>query len=143
MVETTPRIVHDAMGVHDKQGYDYMNGHIVLLQAEMYRKKKSAQKNMSASKTDFCHLAPGEIKKQHPVFKFPFEIEDVFYDVTGNHVTPKVYGGQIYKDTPPHACFYLKRFNREANSQPVHYQPTGIMPDNTRRRPDRKEPSEE
>jgi hypothetical protein len=99
---------------------------------------------MSASKTDFGHLAPGEMKKEHPVFKFPFEIEDVFYDVTGKHATPKVYGGQRSKDTPPHAFFYLKRFNREAmNSQPVRYQPTGIMPDNTRRRPDGEEPSEE
>jgi hypothetical protein len=110
------------MGVYYNQGYDSMHGHAVLIQAEMDRKKKSAQKKMSASKTDFGHLAPGEMKKEHPVFKFPFEIEDVFYYVTGNLVTPKVYGGQISKDTPPHAIFYLKRLNREANSQPVlHY----------------------
>jgi hypothetical protein len=84
------------------------------------------------------------MKKEHPVFKFPFEIEDVFYDVTGNHVTPKCYGGQRSKDTPPpHAFFYLKRLNREAkNSQPVRYQPTRIMPYNARRRPDGEEPSE-
>jgi hypothetical protein len=43
----------------------------------------------------------------------------------------------------PHAFFYLKRLNREANSQSVRYKPTGIMPDNTRRRPDREEPNEE
>jgi hypothetical protein len=37
----------------------------------------------------------------------------------------------------------MKRLNREANnSQPVRYQPTGIMPGNTRRHPDREEPSE-
>jgi hypothetical protein len=46
--------------------------------------------------------------------------------------------------TRPPYIFYLKRFDREAmNSQPVRYQPTGIMPDNTHRRPDREEPSEE
>jgi hypothetical protein len=83
-----------------------MNGHVMLLQAEMDRKKKSAQKKMSASKTDFGHLAPSEMKKEHPVFKLPFEIKDVFYDVTGNHVTPKVYGGQRSKDMPP-PCFFL------------------------------------
>jgi hypothetical protein len=140
MVETTPRIFYDAMGVYYKQGYDSMNGHVMLLQAEMDRKNKSAQKKMAASETDLGHLAPGEKKKEHPVFKFPFEIEDVFYDVVGNHVTPKVYGGKISKDTPPRACFYLKRLNREAKSHPVRYQPTEIMPDNTRRRPDREEP---
>jgi hypothetical protein len=105
MVETTPRIVYDAMGVYFKQGYDSMNGRVMLLQAEMDRNKKSAQKKMSASKTDFGHLAPGEMTKEHPVFKFPFEIKDVFYDVTGNHTTPKVYEGQRSNDTHP-VCAY-------------------------------------
>jgi hypothetical protein len=143
MVETTPRIVYDAMGLYYKQGYDSMNGHAMLLQAEMDRKKKSAQKKMSASKTDFGHLAPGEMKKEHPLFKFPFEIEDVFYDVTGNHVTPRFMEDKDLRTRPPPCIFYLKRLNRVANSQRVRYHPTGIMPDNTRRRPDCEEPSEE
>jgi hypothetical protein len=33
MVETTPRIVYDAICVYYKQGYDSMNGHVMLLQA--------------------------------------------------------------------------------------------------------------
>jgi hypothetical protein len=44
MVETTPRIVYDAMGVYYKQGYDAMNGHVMLLQAEMDRKRKQRRK---------------------------------------------------------------------------------------------------
>jgi hypothetical protein len=81
MVDTTPQILYDAIGVYYKQVYDSMNGHAMLLQAEMDRKKKAAHKKTSASKTDFGHLAPGDMKKEHPVFKFPFEIEDVFYDL--------------------------------------------------------------
>jgi hypothetical protein len=79
MLETTPCIVYYEMGMHYNQGYDSMNGHVMLIQAEMDRKKKSAQKKMSPSKTDFGHLAPGEMKKEHLVFKFLFEIKDVFY----------------------------------------------------------------
>jgi hypothetical protein len=129
MVETTPWIVYDAMGVYYKQGYDSMNGHAMLLQAAMDRKKKSAQKKMSALKTDFGHLAPGEMKKEHPVFKFPFEIEDVFYDVTGNHVTPKVYGGQRSKYTPP-PCILLTealeyRGQFTASTLPAHWNYAG------------------
>jgi hypothetical protein len=59
MVETTPRIVYDAMGVYYKQGYDSMNGHVILIQTERDRKKKPAHKKMSALKTAFGHLAPG------------------------------------------------------------------------------------
>jgi hypothetical protein len=106
MVETAPQSVYDAMGVYYEQVYDSMNGPVMLLQAELDKNKKSAQKKMSALKTDVGHLTPGSTKKEHPVFKFPFEIEDIFYDVMGNHVTPKVYGGQRSKDTPPSVHFY-------------------------------------
>jgi hypothetical protein len=41
---------------------------------------------------DLGSLAPGEIKNAHRLFKLPYKVERIFYDMSGKHITDKVYG---------------------------------------------------
>jgi hypothetical protein len=78
MVESTPSIVYDGIEVYNQQGLSETSGHIMLLQAEMNKKKQAAKEEMAKYDIDLGNLAPGEIKNAHRLYKLPYKVESIF-----------------------------------------------------------------
>jgi hypothetical protein len=70
MVESTPSVVYDAIEVYNQQGLSESSGHVMLLQAEMNRKKHAAKEEMAKYDIDLGSLATGEIKNAHQLYSF-------------------------------------------------------------------------
>jgi hypothetical protein len=84
VVESTPSIVYDAIEVYKQQGLSENSGHVMLLQAEMNKKKQAAKEEMTKYDIDLGSLAPGEIKNSHRLYKLPYKVESIFYDMSGS-----------------------------------------------------------
>jgi hypothetical protein len=87
MAESTPSAVYDAIEVYHQQILSETSGHVMLLQAEMNKKKQAAKEEMSKYDIDLGSIAPGEIKNTHRLYKLRYKVESIFYDMTGNHIT--------------------------------------------------------
>jgi hypothetical protein len=102
----------------------------MLLQAEMNKKKQAAKEEM-AKYDDLGSLAPGEIKNPHRLYKLPYKVEIMFYDMSGKHITDKVYGDKGRNGTY-YTFFFLKK--KVLMPAVVHQRPAPIMTNNTRQR---------
>jgi hypothetical protein len=80
---------------------------------------------------DLGRLAPGEIKNFHRLYKLPYKVESIFYDMAGKHVPDKVYGDKGHNGTD-YALFSLKK--KVLLPAVVRQRPAPIMTNNTRQR---------
>jgi hypothetical protein len=78
---------------------------------------------------DLGSLAPGDIKNSHRLYKLPYKVENIFNDMSENHVTYKVYGDKGRNGTD-YAFLYLKK--KVLLPAVVHQRPVSIMTNNTR-----------
>jgi hypothetical protein len=62
MVESIPSIIYDAIEVYQQQGLSETSGHVMLLQAEINKKKQAAKEEMAKYDIDLGSLARGEVK---------------------------------------------------------------------------------
>jgi hypothetical protein len=92
----------------------------MLLQAEMNKKKHAANEEMAKYEIDLGSLAPGEVKNAHRLYKLPYKANINFYDMTGKHVTDKVYGGKGRRGID-YALFFLKK--KVLLPDVVHHRP--------------------
>jgi hypothetical protein len=129
MVEITPSVIYDAIEVYKQQGLLENSGHVMFLQAKMNKKKQAAKEEMAKCDIDLGSLAPGAIKNAHRLYKVPYKVKSILYDMSGKHVIDKVYGDKGRNSTA-YTFFFLKK--KVVLPAVVRQRPAPIMTNNTR-----------